>query len=149
MTAHGTGTLAMIPSEEPAEARSLKTAIWRGLLCRCPNCGEGKLFVGYLKSVDHCAVCGEAMHHHRADDLPPYLTVVIVGHVIITLFLMMDEALSMSMWTHLAILVPLTVVLCLALLRPMKGATIGLQWAIRMHGFGPGDNQDDHMGRHW
>ncbi|MEX6507894.1 DUF983 domain-containing protein [Jiella sp. M17.18] len=117
-------------------SRPLAPALARGFRCRCPNCGEGRLFRAYLKSVEACAVCGEEMHHHRADDLPPYLTVFIVGHLVVALFLMMDETFALSMWAHLAILVPLTIVLSLALLQPLKGATIALQWALRLGGFG-------------
>lgn len=118
------------------EPRDLASAIRCGFLCRCPCCGKGRLFSSYLKSVDACAVCGEQMHHHRADDLPPYLTIFIVGHVAVAIFLAVDEAFVLSMWAHLAILVPLTLALSLALLQPLKGATIGLQWFLRMGGFG-------------
>ena len=55
----------------------------RGLLGRCPHCGEGKLFPVFIKTVDACEVCGEELHHHRADDLPAYLVVVIVGHIVL------------------------------------------------------------------
>ncbi|KQT48837.1 hypothetical protein ASG43_08310 [Aureimonas sp. Leaf454] len=123
-------------------ARSVWQAIQRGFRCRCPNCGEGKLFAGYLQSVDACAVCGEEFTHHRADDLPPYLTVFIVGHIVVALFMASEEMVDLSMWAHLAIWVPTTLLLSLVLLRPLKGATIGLQWAIRMHGFGHPEHAD-------
>lgn len=124
--------------------RPLWTSIGRGFLCRCPSCGRGKLFKGYLTSVQACSACGEELGLHRADDLPPYLTILVVGHVVLTLFMAMDETVALSMWAHLAVFVPLTLVLSLALLRPMKGATIGLQWAKRMHGFGDPDENRDH-----
>jgi uncharacterized protein (DUF983 family) len=129
-------------AEEALPARSVWQAMLRGFRCRCPNCGEGKLFAGYLKSVDQCAACGETFTHHRADDLPPYLTVFIVGHIVVALFMASEEMIDVSMWTHLAIWVPTTLLLSLVLLRPLKGATIGLQWAIRMHGFGHSENAD-------
>ncbi len=53
--------------------RPLGRSIKRGMLNTCPACGSGKLFKSFLKPVDNCAACGEAMHHHRSDDLPPYL----------------------------------------------------------------------------
>ena len=59
--------------------RPIGRSITRGMLNRCPHCGNGKLFRAFLKPVDNCAVCGEAMHHHRSDDLPPYLTIVVIG----------------------------------------------------------------------
>src|SRR5882757_9284292 len=63
--------------------RDLFGSIWRGFLGRCPHCGEGKLFWRFLKVVDACPVCGEAFHHHRADDAPPYITIVLVGHLVV------------------------------------------------------------------
>jgi uncharacterized protein (DUF983 family) len=117
-------------------ARPLWDAIWRGFRGRCPKCGEGKLFASYLKVVDRCDNCGEEMHHHRADDLPAYLVIVIVGHVVVGAFLGVEATSELSMWQHLAIWAPLTVVASLALLRPIKGAVVGLQWANYMHGFG-------------
>jgi uncharacterized protein (DUF983 family) len=125
-------------------ARPLWRSIGRGFLCRCPNCGEGKLFQGYLKSVDHCAVCQEEYFHHRADDLPPYLTVFIVGHIVVGLYMAMEGITPASLLVQLAIWLPVTLVMSLALLRPFKGATIGLQWAMRMHGFGGLSEAADH-----
>jgi len=63
-----------------AEKRNVWTALRRGLRCRCPRCGEGKLFRAFLKVDDHCSVCGQDFTPHRADDLPAYLVIVIVGH---------------------------------------------------------------------
>lgn len=117
-------------------ARPLMTAMKRGFLGRCPHCGEGRLFRSFLKTVDRCDQCGEEMHHHRADDLPAYLVVVIVGHVIVGAFMAIEATSTLSTWQHLAIWVPLTIISALALLRPVKGAVVGLQWALYMHGFG-------------
>ena len=117
-------------------ARPLWTAMNRGALGRCPHCGEGKLFIGFTKSVDKCNVCGEELYHHRADDLPAYLVIVIVGHIVLGAFMAVEATSTLSMWQHIAIWVPLTIVLSVALLQPVKGAVIGLQWALYMHGFG-------------
>ncbi|TIU90881.1 MAG: DUF983 domain-containing protein, partial [Mesorhizobium sp.] len=68
-------------------ARPLWTAMKRGALGRCPHCGEGKLFRAFVKTVDKCDHCGEELHHHRADDLPAYLVVVIVGHIVLGAFM--------------------------------------------------------------
>jgi uncharacterized protein (DUF983 family) len=115
--------------------RDLKQAMWRGLLCRCPNCGEGKLFRAYLKTHDSCAACGQDFHHHRADDLPAYLVIVIVGHIVVPLVLAVEQNFQPSYLLHLAVWLPLTLGMSLALLQPIKGAIVGLQWAFRMHGF--------------
>lgn len=121
--------------EGPPAERPLAQALWRGFCLRCPNCNKGRLFKGFLKSVDHCAVCGQEYHHHRADDLPPYLTIFIVGHVVIAAFMGVQHVGDLPLWGHLAIWIPITTLLTLGLLMPLKGATIALQWAIRMHGF--------------
>jgi uncharacterized protein (DUF983 family) len=76
------------------------------------------------------------MHHHRADDFPAYLVVVIVGHITLGGFMAAEILIELATWQHLAIWVPLTIVLALALLQPVKGAIVGLQWALYMHGFG-------------
>jgi uncharacterized protein (DUF983 family) len=115
--------------------RPLWTAMKRSFLGRCPHCGEGKLFSSFLKTVDHCQHCGEEMHHHRADDLPAYLVVVIIGHIIVGAFMAVEATSTLSTWQHLAIWVPVTVVSAIALLSPTKGAIVGLQWALYMHGF--------------
>ena len=117
--------------------RDLWTAVKRGFVGRCPNCGQGKLFGKFLKVADHCEVCGEAFHHHRADDLPAYLAIVVVGHVIVALMMEFQLHGQMSPLTYLMILIPLAIVLALVLLQPIKGAVVGLQWANRMHGFDP------------
>ena len=128
-------------------ARPLWTAMKRGALGRCPHCGEGKLFAGFTKSVDKCSVCGEELYHHRADDLPAYLVIVIVGHIVLGAFMAVEATSTLSMWQHIAIWVPLTIILAVALLQPVKGAVIGLQWAFYMHGFGgEKDGAESHHG---
>ncbi len=121
-------------------ARPLMNAMLRGFLGRCPHCGEGKLFASFVKTVDRCGHCGEEMHHHRADDLPAYLVVVIVGHIVVGAFMSVEATSTLSTWQHLAIWIPLTISSALALLRPIKGAVVGLQWALYMHGFSGEDD---------
>lgn len=126
------------PPEAAAEPRNVWTSIGRGLRHRCPNCGEGALFFGYLKVNRECPHCGEALYHHRADDLPAYLSIVIVGHVVIGLLMHLEMSYQgISPWIYLATLLPLTLGLTFGILSPIKGAVVGLQWANRMHGFDP------------
>lgn len=128
--------------------RPLMPALTKGFLCRCPHCGAGALFDGYLKVVDRCDACGEDLSHQRADDAPPYFTIFIVGHIVVPLILVVATHWQLSNATHLAIWLPLTLVLTLGLLRPVKGAVVGLQWALRMHGFDPeGDPNDPEPSR--
>lgn len=117
--------------------RSILEAMTRGFIGRCPKCGEGGIFRGFLTVNDYCPACGEALHHHRADDAPPYIVILVVGHVVVGLMLSLEMARMPPMWVHAVIFLPMTLAMSLALLRPVKGALIGLQWAVRMHGFHP------------
>ena len=119
-----------------ANKRSLLTAMKNGALNRCPSCGKGKLFRKYLKPHDNCAHCNEELHHHQADDAPPYFTIFILGHILVPLVIAFESAYSPPLWVHVAIWFPVTIILALILLQITKGATIGLQWAFQMHGFG-------------
>ncbi len=123
-------------------ARDKWLAARRGFLGLCPNCGEGRIFGAFLKVNDSCPACGEALNHHRADDAPPYFTILIVGHVVGALMLMVEEYNdALPLWIH-AIVWPLLVILLSLLLLPrIKGALISYQWALRMHGFGAGARQ--------
>jgi uncharacterized protein (DUF983 family) len=119
--------------------RPLMPAIKKGLKCKCPSCGEASAFNGYLEIKQECENCKEALGNHQADDFPPYITIFIVGHIVVALLLMVERSTELSTGAHLAIWIPLTIILSLALLRPIKGAVVGMQWALRMHGFGSGD----------
>ena len=121
---------------EPGDARPLWPALRRGWARRCPACGGGPLLEGYLGVRARCAACGEAMHHHRADDLPAWATMVIVGHVVAFLLLTVESSLRPPLWMHYAVWPALTLAMSLWLLPRIKGAVVGMQWAWRMHGFG-------------
>ncbi|MDI3469201.1 MAG: ZINC-FINGER PROTEIN [Pseudolabrys sp.] len=121
--------------------RNLPQAMWRGVRCRCPACGEGKLFRAFLKVADECPSCGEPFHHHRADDFPAYLVIVIAGHIVVPLILMVETDFHPAYWIHLALWLPLTLGLCLGLLQPVKGAVVAMQWFLGMHGFEPAMKQ--------
>ena len=94
------------------------------------------MFRKYLKVADHCENCGEALHHHEADDAPPYFTIFIVGHLVVPLILIVERLYRPEIWVHMTIWLPLTLALSLALLPVAKGAVVAAQWARRMHGFG-------------
>ena len=117
------------------EKRDVWTSIKRGFRGRCPRCGEGKLFRAFLKVDNNCSLCGLDFTPHRADDLPAYLVIVIVGHIVVPAALMIETNYSPPVALQLAIYLPLTLVASLALLQPVKGAVVGMQWALRMHGF--------------
>lgn len=115
--------------------RDVWLAMKRGLRCRCPNCGEGKLFRAFLKVNNTCPTCGEALFHHRADDLPAYLVIVIVGHVLIPIVLAVETEFAPAYWVHLALWLPAVLIMTLGLLQPVKGAIVAGQWYGGMHGF--------------
>lgn len=118
--------------------RSLGTAVWNGMKLRCPHCGKGHLFRAYLKVADKCEACGEELHHHRADDFPPYLSIVIVGHVIVGLMLHLEMAYTaVAPWIYMATMLPAAIILPLITLPSIKGGVVGLQWANKMYGFDP------------
>jgi uncharacterized protein (DUF983 family) len=135
MTVNQTDMTVQFGGTEQIE-RPLGRSIKRGMLCRCPNCGQGRLFGRYLKVVDKCAACGEEYHHHRADDLPAYLVILVLGHVLVGGFMATDLVFVLPGWVHFAIWAPIGVVASLLALQPIKGGVVGLQWALRMHGFG-------------
>ena len=116
--------------------RNLWRAIGHGIRCRCPRCGVGKLFSRYLKVTDRCTHCQQDFSRHRADDLPAYVVITIVGHVLVLglMHVQMSGA-EIAPWVYLAWLVPIALFLPLALLPSTKGAIVAVQWAGRMHGF--------------
>lgn len=118
--------------------RDVWQALRRGWQQSCPACGEGALYGRYLKVEPICAVCGQALHHHRADDAPPYFTMLIVAHVVVGLLLAVETRFHPDLWVHAVVWAPMTVLLSLWLLPRIKGALIGQQWALGMHGFGLG-----------
>ena len=118
-----------------AERRNVWTALKRGFRRRCPRCGEGKLFHAFLKVDDHCSACGLDFTPHRADDLPAYLVIIIVGHLVVPMALLIETNYSPPVALQLSIYLPLTLFASLLLLQPVKGAVVGVQWALRMHGF--------------
>lgn len=126
------------PAATLPEDRPTGQSILRGLRRLCPQCGQGPMFTGYLKVHDACPVCREELNHHRADDGPAYLTILVVGHILgvglhlAFVTLRPDPLVLASTFTIGA------VALSLFLLPRLKGGLIALQWAKRMHGFGRG-----------
>ncbi len=119
------------------EKRSVLQAIFSGLREKCPNCQSGSLYYKFLKVNDQCSTCREMLHHHRADDAPPYFTIFIVGHILLPLMIWVEIAYKPSLWVHNALWLPATLIICYWLLPRVKGALIGFQWANYMHGFDP------------
>ncbi|MEM6934099.1 MAG: DUF983 domain-containing protein [Pseudomonadota bacterium] len=123
---------------EMIDERPLLPALLRGWKRRCPNCGGGPLLKGYLTVRNTCPSCGEQLHHHRADDMPAWATILIVGHVIGPLLLFIEVEYSPALWVHWAVWPALSVGMVTWLLPRIKGMVVAMQWSWRMHGFSRG-----------
>jgi uncharacterized protein (DUF983 family) len=121
------------------EERPARAAMMHGWHRRCPQCGKGALFQGYLTVMPACPACHEDFTPQRADDGPAYLTILIVGHVMAPLFLWVFFQWQPSPAVMITVFTTGTVALSLYLLPRLKGALVALQWAKRMHGFGRAD----------
>ena len=120
------------PKSPPWPVPPLFTAVGRGLMGHCPACGLTRAFAGYLKVVPKCLVCGAPLGLVRADDAPPYFVIFAVGHIVVPLLFWMEIAIHPPLWVHAAIWIPVSLVLSLVLLRPIKGATLGLMLKLGM-----------------
>lgn len=114
--------------------RPMRRSIGRGLRRRCPQCGEGRLFSGYLKVNDHCSRCNESYGQIRADDMPPYLTILLVGHLIVPMVLIVYQNYKWSTWVSMLVWPTLTLALTLILLPLIKGGTVAAMWSLRLRG---------------
>jgi len=121
---------------EVLEEREKWPAMMKGLRGKCPSCGISKLFTGGLKVQDKCNICNEELHHHRADDLPAYLNIFVVGHIVVAVMMTALTLKVVSMWTGMFITIAVAIIMSVILMRPFKGMVVGAQWAMRMHGFG-------------
>ena len=126
-------------SREDRSRRNLGLALTRGFFGRCPNCGRGALFRGYLGVNPRCAACGEDLSAERADDAPAFITLLVVCFVAGVGVLMSDTASPQaSLVTTTLIWLIVTAGVSLLILPRIKGAVVGYQWAMRMHGFAAG-----------
>lgn len=112
-----------------AKESRIALGLRRGLRLRCPACGEGRLFARYLKVSQRCESCGADNAVYPSDDAPPYLTIVLVGHLILPVIFWVDRSWSPALWVQLAIWLPLITLITVAMLPFMKGAVIGIAWA--------------------
>jgi uncharacterized protein (DUF983 family) len=113
------------------DRRPLPAAVWRGICGRCPDCGKGRLFQGYLKQVDVCSVCASPWRDIQADDAPPWLTILLVGHLMAPLILHLVRTDTLPYGLTAISLLGLGLVLCLLILPRAKGLFIAVIWALR------------------
>ena len=119
-------------AKPPWSVPSLGTALARGLAGRCPSCGVGRLFTGFLRVAPRCEHCAAPLGLARADDAPPYFTILIVGHIVIPAMLIMQKTADPPTWLLSVIFVPLTLILSIGLIRPIKGAVVGAMLCFNM-----------------
>lgn len=127
--------LQLSNNADEVNPRDTMQAIRRGASRKCPACGEGKLFRGYLKLRDECPACHEEIFHHRADDGPAYLTVLVLAHLLVPVMMFVFFKWHPSPMVMLGAFSLFTIVTSLILLPIFKGGLVGLQWGRRMHGF--------------
>ena len=118
----------------PGMARALGPALGNGIRRRCPACGRGALFAGYLRPVAACAGCGEALGHIRADDFPPYIALLVAGHVVIPLILFAEQAWAPALWLQATVWPLLALALVAVLLPVAKGGVLATMWALGLTG---------------
>lgn len=116
--------------------RNTKRSMLRGWRRKCPHCGSGPLMQSYLKVRSECPVCREELYHHRADDGPAYLTILLVGHLMAPMLHVTFVTWRPEPLTLFTIFAVGCVGLSLYLLPRLKGAIVGYQWARGMGGFG-------------
>jgi uncharacterized protein (DUF983 family) len=130
------GAVASSAETSSSGRRDLALSLWRGFLGRCPNCGKGAMFRAYLRVTPRCLVCHEDLSPQRADDAPAYLTLLIVCHVVGAGVLLSDNILPQApLIVTISFWLVATALMSLLILPRMKGAVVGYQWALRMHGF--------------
>ncbi len=123
------------PTSEPAAggpkppSRFLQ-GVARGLRRRCPNCGEGRLYKGYLSLRSPCETCGDDNDRYPSDDAAPYFTILLVGHLVVAPFLFFSFVHTAPLWIVLATVIPAILVVTLLALPYIKGAVIGAMWAM-------------------
>jgi uncharacterized protein (DUF983 family) len=110
----------------------LSTARSRGILGRCPACGQAHLFAGFLRIVRECASCRAPLGTARADDAPPYFVILIAGHIVIPVMLLTEKFNNPTNLHLTVIFVPLTLVLAVGLLRPVKTGVLAILISIRL-----------------
>jgi len=121
----------MIPA---TEERRVWLGLRRGLAGKCPSCGQSKMFSSYLKVLPKCASCGHALDQYKADDGPAYFTILIVGHAMLAPLLFLEAVRTWPLAWVTGIMVSSVLVATLTLLPLVKGAFVGVQWAVRDRG---------------
>jgi uncharacterized protein (DUF983 family) len=141
MTAPQTGGA---PGSDPgALPPTPPSAVWTGLLCRCPRCGKGKIFSGVLKVAERCEVCGLDLRKQDAGDGPAVFVIFFLGAIFMPLVFWVEFTFEPPWWLHMLVWTPLVVIVAVALLRPMKGFLIAQQFRHHASDSGTVDYTDN------
>jgi uncharacterized protein (DUF983 family) len=109
---------------------------WRaGLACKCPRCGEGKLFAGFLKLAEQCPVCGQSFKGADPGDGPAFFVMFIVGAIVVAGAVVVEVLFEPAYWVHVVLWVPAVFALSAVLLRPAKALLVAFQFKNRLHDF--------------
>ena len=99
-----------------------------GLTGRCPRCGDGKMLTGFLDVAPKCEVCGLDFKFADAGDGPAVFVTLFAGFIVLGMALWTELKYEPPMWVHLVIFLPMTLIVCLGMLRPLKGLLVALQY---------------------
>ncbi len=119
---------------QPVPRTDMMRSLFRGLRRSCPQCGKSNAFRTYLKQVDSCGQCAAELGQIRADDLPPYFTIFLVGHIIVPLILLVEKLYEPAQWLQMLVWPSATLLLTLLLLPYIKGGVLGIMWSLHMKG---------------
>lgn len=126
---------AALPLDPAILPHSAGSALRRGITGKCPRCGGTHLFAKALKPVERCRMCGQNWSIHSADDFPPYIAILLTGHLMAPVIILLGQSEALPEWAMMAIVLVLAASLIAAILQPAKGAVIALQWWLGLQGF--------------
>jgi uncharacterized protein (DUF983 family) len=117
--------------------RPTVSTLWAALMCRCPRCGEGRLYDGLVSIAPRCQICGLDLRAHDAGDGAIAFVVLLLGAIVAALAVTVEFTFSPPLWVHAVLWTPVVLIGAIALLRPLKAGFIALQYRHRALG-GPG-----------
>jgi uncharacterized protein (DUF983 family) len=118
-----------VPAPVRRSLPSLLTGVRRGIARKCPACGEGALFCGYLAVRPICPACGNDNDQYPSDDFAPYVTIFLVLHLMVPILFAADRTWDMSVGFEAALAIPIFLIVTLLVLPFAKGAVIGFAWS--------------------
>jgi uncharacterized protein (DUF983 family) len=116
------------PMAEEGRSYPPISAISTGLAGRCPRCGDGRMFTGFLNLAPACDACGLDYGFADSGDGPAVFVTLIAGFLVLGVALAVDIAYEPPLWVYVVIFMPATILVCIGLLRPLKGLLIASQY---------------------